>query len=299
MPMKRLLSCYPSDYKNISAEDLKTAIIASEGRTILGETVVTAAPLLEGVTNAEVMTAFGADLLVLNEFDVFEKEIVGMETTENPIQQIKDWVGRPIGINLEPVDEAAFVHDEQVTLSPGRLVSKESLQAADKLGIDFIMLTGNPATGVSMAAIEEASKQAKEHYSGLVFAGKMHGAGLAEDIIDIAQLEAFVRAGADGVLIPASGTAPGVTEEAAFEATKAIHQLGGVVISTIGTSQESADSGTIREIGLSNKRVGVDIHHIGDGDYGRMPAPENMMQLGLTVRGKRHTYFKMAQSLNR
>ncbi len=283
----------------MSAEDLKTAIIASEGRTILGETVVTAAPLLEGVTNAEVMTAFGADLLVLNEFDVFEKEIVGMETTENPIQQIKDWVGRPIGINLEPVDEAAFVHDEQVTLSPGRLVSKESLQAADKLGIDFIMLTGNPATGVSMAAIEEASKQAKEHYSGLVFAGKMHGAGLAEDIIDIAQLEAFVRAGADGVLIPASGTAPGVTEEAAFKATKAIHQLGGVVISTIGTSQESADSGTIREIGLSNKRVGVDIHHIGDGDYGRMPAPENIMQLGLTVRGKRHTYFKMAQSLNR
>lgn len=297
--MKRLLSCYPSDYKNMSAEDLKTAIIASEGRTILGETVVTAAPLLEGVTNAEVMTAFGADLLVLNEFDVFEKEIVGMETTENPIQQIKDWVGRPIGINLEPVDEAAFVHDEQVTLSPGRLVSKESLQAANKLGIDFIMLTGNPATGVSMAAIEEASKQAKEHYSGLVFAGKMHGAGLAEDIIDIAQLEAFVRAGADGVLIPASGTAPGVTEEAAFKATKAIHQLGGVVISTIGTSQESADSGTIREIGLSNKRVGVDIHHIGDGDYGRMPAPENIMQLGLTVRGKRHTYFKMAQSLNR
>lgn len=297
--MKRLLSCYPSDYKNMSAEDLKTAIIASEGRTILGETVVTAAPLLEGVTNAEVMTAFGADLLVLNEFDVFEKEIVGMETTENPIQQIKDWVGRPIGINLEPVDEAALVHDEQVTLSPGRLVSKESLQAADKLGIDFIMLTGNPATGVSMVAIEEASKQAKEHYSGLVFAGKMHGAGLAEDIIDIAQLEAFVRAGADGVLIPASGTAPGVTEEAAFKATKAIHQLGGVVISTIGTSQESADSGTIREIGLSNKRVGVDIHHIGDGDYGRMPAPENIMQLGLTVRGKRHTYFKMAQSLNR
>lgn len=283
----------------MSAEDLKTAIIASEGRTILGETVVTAAPLLEGVTNAEVMTAFGADLLVLNEFDVFEKEIVGMETTKNPIQQIKDWVGRPIGINLEPVDEAALIHDEQVTLSPGRLVSKESLQAADKLGIDFIMLTGNPATGVSMAAIEKASKQAKEHYSGLVFAGKMHGAGLAEDIIDLAQLEAFVRAGADGVLIPASGTAPGVTEEAAFKATKAIHQLGGIVISTIGTSQESADSGTIREIGLSNKRVGVDIHHIGDGDYGRMPAPENLMQLGLTVRGKRHTYFKMAQSLNR
>ena len=297
--MKRLLSCYPSDYKDMTNEDLKTSIIASEGRTILAETVVTSPPLLEGVTNAEVMTAFGADLIVLNEFDVFEKDIVGMTSTDNPIQQIKEWVGRPIGINLEPVDQAAFVHDEQVTLSAGRLVSKESLQEANKLGIDFIMLTGNPATGVSMGAIEEACKLAKKHYGGLVFAGKMHGAGLAEDIIDIEQLEKFVTQGADGVLIPASGTASDVTEETAFNATKAIHQLGGIVISTIGTSQESADKDTIREIGLSNKRAGVDVHHIGDGDYGRMPAPENIMQLGLTVRGRRHTYFKMAQSLNR
>lgn len=297
--MKRLLSCYPSDYKNMSVEDLKTSITASEGRTVLAETVVTSPPLLEGVTNAEVMTAFGADLVVLNEFDVFKKEIVGMEPTENPIQQIKEWIGRPIGINLEPVDQTAVVHDELVTLSPGRLVSEESLQAADQLGVDFIMLTGNPATGVSMEAIEKASKLAKEHYSGLIFAGKMHGAGMAEDIIDVKQLEKFVKQGADGVLIPASGTAPGVTEEAAFKATKAIHQLGGLVISTIGTSQESADEGTIREIGLSNKRVGVDIHHIGDGDYGRMPAPENIMQLGIAVRGRRHTYFKMSQSLNR
>lgn len=297
--MKRLLSSYPSDYKDTSAKDLKTAIIASEGRTVLAETVVTSPPLLEGVTNAEVMTAFGSDLIVLNEFDVFKKAIVGMKTVENPIQQIKDWVGRPLGINLEPVDEEVTLHDEQVTLSPGRTVSKDSLLEAEKLGIDFIMLTGNPSTGVSMQSIEKSIALAKEHYSGLIFAGKMHGAGLAEDIIDVEQLKRFIEQDADGVLIPASGTAPGVTEAAALKATKAVHELGGLVISTIGTSQESADEGTIREIGLSNKRVGVDIHHIGDGDYGRMPAPENIMQLGLTIRGRRHTYFKMAQSLNR
>ncbi len=297
--MKRLLSSYPSDYKNMSAADFKQAIIASEGRTILAETVVTAPPLLEGVTNAEVMTAFGADLIVLNEFDVFKKQIVGMKTVENPIQQIKDWVGRPIGINLEPVDEEAVLHDEQVQISPGRMVSKESLEAADEMGVDFILLTGNPATGVSMASIEAAIKRTTKHFSGLVFAGKMHGAGLADDLIDIPQLETFIQEGADGVLFPGSGTAPGVTEEKAYRATKAVHQLGGLVIVTIGTSQESADTGTIREFALSNKRIGADIHHIGDGGYGRMPDPENIMQLGLTIRGKRHQYFKMAQSLNR
>ena len=45
---------------------------------------------------------------------------------------------------------------------------------------------------------------------------------------------------------------------------------------------------------MSNKRVGADIHHIGDGGYGRMADPENIRALSIAVRGKRHTYFKMA-----
>jgi len=71
------------------------------------------------------------------------------------------------------------------------------------------------------------------------------------------------------------------------------------VVPTIGTSQESADSGTIREFALANKRVGTDIHHIGDGSYGRMPDPENILALSLAIRGKRHTYFRMGQSVLR
>lgn len=70
-------------------------------------------------------------------------------------------------------------------------------------------------------------------------------------------------------------------------------------ISAIGTSQESADVDTIKQIALSNKRVGVDIHHIGDGGYGRMADPENIMALSIVIRGKRHTYFRISQSLMR
>ena len=128
--MKRLLSCYASDFKDMKVDELKNAILASEGRTILGETVVTAAPLLEGVTNAEVMSAFGADLILLNEFDVFLKKINGMKDEENPISKIKKLVGRPVGINLEPVDESANLIDEKVKLSSGRSApfsTKESI----------------------------------------------------------------------------------------------------------------------------------------------------------------------------
>lgn len=297
--MKRLISCYASDLQGVSREELKTSIQASEGRTILGETVVTAAPLLEGVTNAEVMTAFGADMLCLNEFDVFEKSINGFPKHDNPIAEIKRLTGRLVGINLEPVDEAEEVLDIKVELSAGRRANTEAFKEAQDLGVDFIMITGNPSTGVTNQGILNAIASGRENFQGLLFAGKMHGAGVAEKIINVDELCAFIKAGADGVLIPAVGTVPGVTIGEAREAIMAVKELDGLVMSTIGTSQESADEETIRRFGMYNKQVGADIHHIGDGGYGRMPIPENITALSLVVRGKRHTYFKMSQSVLR
>lgn len=297
--MKRLLSAYASDIAAMSPQDLKQSIRASEGRIVMGETVVTAAPLIAGVSNAEMMSAFSCDLLVLNELDVFKPEIVGFYDCPNPIAELKRLTGRPIGINLEPVDGSQELLENQVDLPAGRLVSPQSLQQAQELGVDFIMLTGNPATGVSLAAISEAIALTKQHFSGLVFAGKMHGAGLGEAVVDAQALQDFVRQGADGVLVPAVGTVPGVREDQLAPIVDQVKAQGALVISTIGTSQESADSQTVREFALSNKRVGSDIHHIGDGSYGRMPDPENILALSLAVRGKRHTYFKMGQSVRR
>lgn len=297
--MKRLISTYASDLVGISKSDLKQAILTSEGRTILGETVVTAAPLIEGVTNAEMMAAFGCDLLVLNEFDVFEKSIVGFYPCDNPIAELKRLTGRPIGINLEPVDSHQTVLDEQVHISLGRQVNEQSLQAARELGVDFIMLTGNPSTGVSLEAIKEAIVLAQQQFGGLIFAGKMHGAGLGEPVVNPDALRDFVQLGADGVLVPAVGTVPGVREDSLADLVAELRSRGALVMSTIGTSQESAAVQTIRDFGLSNKRVGADIHHIGDGGYGRMPDPENIMALSIAVRGKRHTYFRMGQSVRR
>ncbi|HFU4005030.1 TPA: haloacid dehalogenase-like hydrolase, partial [Streptococcus suis] len=197
--MKRLLSCYASDLLGATKEELKQSILSSEGRIIMGETVVTAAPLIAGVTNAEMMAAFGCDLLVLNELDVFHPEIVGFYDCDNPIAEIKRLTGRLVGINLEPVDASQEVQDQQVFLKPGRQVSPESLRQAQALGVDFIMLTGNPATGVSMAAIRSAIGLTKEHFKGLIFAGKMHGAGLGESVVDSQALLDFVDLGADGV----------------------------------------------------------------------------------------------------
>ncbi|MDF2804888.1 MAG: phosphonomutase [Anaerocolumna sp.] len=296
---KRLISCFASEIDKMSSQDLKNSIIASEGRIILGETVVTSPPLLEGITNAEIMASFSADMILLNEYDVFTKYIYGMEETENPIATIKKLTGRPIGINLEPIDNEVQALEELIKLPKGRIASKETFIEASNQGIAFICLTGNPATGVSNASIEKSIIVAKEHFHGLVFAGKMHSAGIKEKVLSEKNLLNFIKLGADGVLIPAVGTVPGINEYDVGKIVEKVKALGAITISAVGTSQESADTFTIREIGLSNKRTGVDIHHLGDGGYGRMPDPENLMALSLCIRGKRHTYFRMSQSINR
>jgi hypothetical protein len=46
--------------------------------------------------------------------------------------------------------------------------------------------------------------------------------------------------------------------------------------------------------------IGTDIHHIGDaGMSPGMATPENIMIYSIAIKGKRHTYRRMARSVNR
>src|SRR5690606_2921804 len=105
--MKRILDCTASDFQQMNGQDLKQSIRASEGRVMLSETIASVAPLYPSVTNAELAAAFGADLLLINVFDVFHPAIQGLDggaESEEVVQKIKELTGRPVGLNLEPVD---------------------------------------------------------------------------------------------------------------------------------------------------------------------------------------------------
>lgn len=77
------------------------------------------------------------------------------------------------------------------------------------------------------------------------------------------------------------------------------HRHGALTITAIGTSQEGADTDTIRRIALMCKMAGTDIHHIGDTGYTGMALAENIMAYSIAVRGIRHTYHRMAMSVER
>ena len=308
--MKRILDCRASDFLSMGPRELLAAIAGAEGRTIACETIGSLQPMLGDVTNAEFAASMGADLLLLNLFDVDHPVINGLPDTapEKVIARLKELTGRPIGINLEPVEQSLASEDpaeNMWAITPGRKATLANGKKAAEMGVNLILLTGNPGIGVTNKAIEETLRVYKKELGDrlILAAGKMHASGIlseaAEKILTTQDIDGFAAAGADIILMPAPGTVPGLTMEYVRSLVAHAHSLGLLTITAIGTSQEGADTETIRQIALQCKMTGTDIHHLGDAGYGGMALPENIMTYSVAVRGIRHTYHRMAASVNR
>ena len=308
--MKRILDCQASDFLHMNRRELLDAIAAGEGRTIACETIGAIMPMLSDITNAEFAAAMGADILLLNVFDVHNPVIRGLPKTEpdQVVHKLKELTGRPIGINLEPVEQVLSSTDPEENMwamTGGRKATLENARKAADMGVNFILLTGNPGIGVTNEAIVQTLRLFRQELGDrlILAAGKMHASGIleegAENIITEADVRAFCDAGADIILLPAPGTVPGITMEYVRRLVSCAHSLGCLTMTAIGTSQEGADVDTIRQIALMCKMTGTDIHHLGDAGYGGMALPENIQAYSIAVRGIRHTYRRMAGSVNR
>ena len=301
--MKRILDCQASDFTQMNDGDLKDSIRAAEGRTILSECIVSWTPLLRDVSNPEVAQSLGADLLLLNLFDVDTPLINGLPEAkgEEVVRVLKKFTGRPVGINLEPVDVLAVMVDEQMAVPSGRTLSIRTVERAVEIGFDFICVTGNPKTGVTNREITKGIETIRRTVDNrvLVIAGKMHAAGTEVSWTEqslIHLTESFVEAGADVVLLPAPGTVPGIDYLILRPAVQMAHELGALVMLAVGTSQEGADVQTIRQIALQSKMTGADIFHLGDAGSLGIAEPDNIMAASDALRGRRHTLRRMALS---
>ncbi|RKI79101.1 haloacid dehalogenase-like hydrolase [bacterium 0.1xD8-71] len=305
--VKRILDCKASDLAGYNAREMIEAIAASEGRVMMGECIGITQPLLTDITNAEVVASMGADILLLNMFDVQNPVIQALPAVEKSetVREIKRLTGRIVGINLEPVADRMQDNGELWRMTEGRRATVQNAALAVEMGVDMILLTGNPGNGISNSAIVDSLREIKNAVGDKVIlaAGKMHAAGIlteaAQEIISKEDIREFREAGADVILLPAPGTVPGITMEYVRDLVGYAHKLGALTITAIGTSQEGSDKETIRQIALWCKMTGTDIHHIGDSGYVGMALPENIMAYSIAIRGIRHAYHRMAQSVNR
>lgn len=289
----RLLSATGSALTALRGATLREAIRLSEGRTLISEVVVTHPTLVDGVSNVELAAAFGADLILLNLYDVDAPRVNGLPEGADAAT-VRRLCGRPVGVNLEPSDR----------IPAGRRATVENARRALEQGVDLILITGNPDTGVTTAGVLEAARAIRAALGEqvLLAAGRMHAAGVARGagagltpVSAAAELAGVV----DMVLVPAPGTVPGMTVEAVRELVLAIQAAGALAMTAIGTSQEGADTETVRQIALWAKMTGADVHHIGDAGLTGVALPENILTYSLAIRGRRHTYRRMAASILR
>ncbi len=306
MATRRLLDFGGVEFLAVSPFDLKQAILASEGRTVMAEALAGPYTYLPNITNAEIERAAGADLILLNALDLFDPVIAGVPGDIDPsdhVSWLREAVARPLGVNIEPVDETAEMAEPRFSIPRGRQATAATFEAAERLGFSFICLTGNPGTGVSNRAIEASVACAREHFSGLIIAGKMHGAGVDEPVMTLDIARSFLKTGVDILMVPAPYTVPNFTEEDLRQIVTLVkeHNVGKdiheqtLVMTANGTSQDSCLPETIRQIALASKANGADIQHIGDSFNG--PAdPANIYALGEAIRGKRHQLMMLSRS---
>ena len=308
---KRMLDANASDFLTMTPRQMVEGIRLSEGRIVAAEVIAVAPPLIDNVSNPELAAGMGADLILMNFYDVTAPQVFGFPAEKSSsdsnifgrfpsgqgvtLSQVKSWIGRPVGLNLEPIENPSAV------TSSGRLATADNARLALEQGADFVVITGNPHTGVTIQGICRSAAEIRAAIGDRVvlLAGKMHAAGASSAAMSAEDMSRLAGSGADGILLPAPATVPGMTVEVAHALIEAAHQLELLVMNTVGTSQEGASLSTIEQLALWSKMSGADIHHLGDAGTLGMAVPENIYAWSLALRGRRHTWHRMAASLKR
>lgn len=301
----RLINASKSEFENMGPMDMKESIRRSEGRVVMGQHLCFAGPgLVRGVTNTEVLFAFGADMVMLNTLDLDDiTRSPGLQGLS--FQQLKARCNRPIGVYLGCPKQGQS--DADIYFGKGMLCTREHVKTCVEMGTDFIVLGGNPGSGTAIEDVIAAARWIKAEYGDkvFVFAGKWED-GVEEKVLGdpLAQRDAkeiireLIDAGADCVDLPAPGSRPGISTDMIRELVEYTHRYkpGTLAMTFLNCSVEGADPDTIRLIALKMKETGADVHAIGDGGFGGCTAPENVFQLSVSLKGKNYTYFRMASA---
>ncbi|MER7174031.1 hypothetical protein [Streptomyces mesophilus] len=278
----------------LKGRELTAAVAAAEGRTMVGEVFAERAAMIpnpggRGVHNMELVSAFGADIVVLN---LIERAWDGEKLTLPGLGEFASFtelaqvVGRPIGVNLEPGDVPEI-----------RRAKPEYAKRLIDMGAAMLCITANPGTGGTFEGMARVTEELRKGLGddAALWSGKMHHAGHIERVT-VPKLTALVDAGADGVVMPLPGTMPGVTRELAAEGVAAVQDAGAIVMGAIGTSQEGSHANVVPQLALNAKEIGFDAHHFGDSYIPGMCDPELLYAYSVAIRGRRHTWNRMALS---
>jgi hypothetical protein len=316
---KRLLTSTPKELLAMNSDELLNAIKMSEGRVLAVASRVRCANLVDYASNAEVAAAFGADIIILDTYAPSSPYIPGWpskvpvddEPTKDvqiqmgrgySLREIREIVGRPVSILL-------LIHTEENKASMishygNILATRENAHLALESGADMIMVSG----WAPKEKLEKIMIEMREETRGraILEYARPHGPGLIgevdqelgpQSLITDEEIRILLDIGVDVIGLPVPGTYPGFTIPYVSRLVEMIHNGGALASLGLHTSQEGADVDTIKRLALNAKFAGADIHELGDSGFNEMLIePQNIMAYSIAIRGRRHTYRRMAIS---
>ena len=302
----RIIGATKSDFEKMSPMELKESIFKAESRTIMGQHLLFAGPgLVRGVTNSELMFAWGADMVMLNTIDLDDM-------SNNPglcglsLKELKARCSRPIGVYLGcPKAGSEDGGKKALYRREGMVATREHILKCREIGADFIVLGGNPGSGTSLTDVISCTRMARKMLGDdmLIMAGKWED-GINEKVLGdpTADYDAkevirqLIDAGADCIDLPCPGSRGGITVEDIRSLVQYVHTYkpGTLTMCFLNSSVECTDEDTIRQVAILMKQTGADIHAIGDGGFSGCSWPKNVYQLSVSIKGEHYTWFRMA-----
>ena len=302
----RIIGATKSDFEKMSPMELKESIFKAESRTIMGQHLLFAGPgLVRGVTNSELMFAWGADMVMLNTIDLDDM-------SNNPglcglsLKELKARCNRPIGVYLGcPKAGSEDGGKKALYRREGMVATREHILKCREIGADFIVLGGNPGSGTSLTDVISCTRMARKMLGDdmLIMAGKWED-GINEKVLGdpTADYDAkdvirqLIDAGADCIDLPCPGSRGGITVEDIRSLVQYVHTYkpGTLTMCFLNSSVECTDEDTIRQVAILMKQTGADIHAIGDGGFSGCSWPKNVYQLSVSIKGEHYTWFRMA-----
>lgn len=298
-----MLEATASDFAAMDASALTACIRSAGGRTVAVEVDCTQASPIAGVTHGELAAAMGADIIVLDGYDPFAPAIPDVPAAllegPSPLAAYGALLGRPVGINLIAADAVAAAP------LGGRVVSAESAARATEQGADLIFLYARPALGGSPALQQESARLLAATCGARVLLIGVPSFSQPAPRTDatvqdyLRQARALLDAGCVAIGLPMPGSLQGWRWEPVAQIVDGIHAAGGLAWLFVTGSVEGAEAATLRQLALAAKESGADAFRLDEAGLSGMPVPENILAFSLAIRGRRHTYRRMALSIRR
>ncbi len=301
--MVRMLDAVASDFAKMTASDLKASIALAEGRTVIAEAICTYQSPVEGVSHGEICASMGADIIILDRYDSHNPIIQGAPDwvfhADNPLAEYGRLIGRPVGVNLIVADA------EHGASLGGRLVNEANIQRILEQGVQVICLYVRPKMGGTVEMMQEAIMLIQSLNNNRAFLIGVPSFSKPAPRTELAmkdyqqEVVELLAKGCDGIGLPMPGSKQGWEKHLAGKLIDTIHEHEGLAWLFITGSIEGAPQDVMSQLGLSAKQLGADAVRLDEAGLSGMPLPENIFAFSLAIRGKRHTYRRIASSILR